>query len=74
MVGRLEILTPQVEQKVETLLAQLASQVPAERDAAMAGITQFGRFAEPALQRVCKLSDDPEIKARAKELLIKLQK
>ncbi len=74
MVGRLETLTPQIEKSVETLLVQLASPMPAERDAAMASIAKFGRFAEPALQRVCKLSDDPEIKARAKELLIKLQK
>jgi len=74
MVGRLETLTPQIEQKIETLLVQLASPMPAERDAAMASIARFGRFAEPALQRVCKISDDPEIKARAKELLTKLQK
>ena len=74
MVGRLEILTPQVEKSIENLLIQLASPMPTERDAAMASITRFGRFAEPALQRVAKLSDDPEIKARAKELLIKLQK
>jgi len=74
MVGRLEVLTPQVEKSIETLLIQLASPMPAERDAAMASITRFGRFAEPALQRVSKLSDDPEIKARARELLTKLQK
>jgi hypothetical protein len=48
--------------------------MPKERDDAMAGIIKFGRFAEPALQRVAKISDDPEVKARAKELLIKLQK
>lgn len=74
MVGRLEILTPQVEKNIENLLIQLASPMPAERDAAMASIAKFGRFAEPALQRVSRLSDDPEIKARAKELLLKLQK
>ncbi|HEV8604736.1 MAG TPA: hypothetical protein VGQ99_05190, partial [Tepidisphaeraceae bacterium] len=74
MVGRLEVLTPQVEKSVENLLIQLASPMPKERDDAMAGIIKFGRFAEPALQRVAKISDDPEVKARAKELLIKLQK
>ena len=74
MVGRLETLTPQIEKSIENLLAQLASPMPTQRDAAMASIAKFGRFAEPALQRVSKLSDDPEIKARAKDLLIKLQK
>ena len=74
MVGRLETLTPQIEKNIENLVVQLASPMPAQRDAAMAAIVKFGRFAEPALQRVCKISDDPEIKARAKELLIKLQK
>jgi hypothetical protein len=74
MVGRLEILTPQVERNIEDLLIKLASPTPAERDQAMAAITRFGRFAEPALQRVSKLSDSPEIKARARELLAKLQK
>jgi hypothetical protein len=74
MVGRLEVLTPQVEKSVENLLIQLASPMPNEREEAMAGIGKFGRFAEPALQRVAKISDDPEVKARAKELLTKLQK
>ena len=74
MVGRLEILTPQVEKNIENLLVQLASPMPAERDAAMKSIERFGRFAESALQRVARVSDDPEIKARAKELLVKLQK
>src|SRR5436853_258232 len=36
MVGRLETLTPQIEQKIENLLVQLASPMPAQRDAAMA--------------------------------------
>jgi hypothetical protein len=74
MVGRLEILTPQVEKNIEKLVVQLASPTQADRDAAMRSISKFGRFAEPALQRVAKLSDDPEIAARAKELLAKLQK
>jgi hypothetical protein len=74
MVGRLEILTPQVEKNIERLVVQLASPAQAERDSAMRAISKFGRFAEPALQRVAKVSDDPEIAARAKELLAKLQK
>jgi len=74
MVGRLEILTPAVEKQIEGLLVQLASPMPGERDAAMAAIGNFGRFAEPALQRVLKTSDDPEVKIRARELLTKLQK
>jgi hypothetical protein len=74
MVGRLEILTPQVERNIAKLVAELGSPTQGERDAATRAISRFGRFAEPALQRVAKVSDDPEIKARAKELLAKLQK
>jgi hypothetical protein len=69
MVGRLEALTPEQEQRIESLVGKLGAADPAVRDATAAEIKQLGRFAEPALNRVSKLSDDPETQANARNLL-----
>jgi hypothetical protein len=68
MIGRLEALTPEQERKVAGLVAQLGASDPVIRENAAGEIRRLGRFAEPALARVTKLSDDPEIQARAKTL------
>ena len=69
MIGRLETLTPEQENRIESLVSKLGSPDPAVRDATAAEIKQLGRFAEPALNRVAKLSDDAEIQAKARNLL-----
>ena len=69
MIGRLETLTPEQESRIEHLVSQLGSEDPAVRDATGAEINRLGRFAEPALTRVAKLSEDAETQAKAKSLL-----
>ena len=68
MIGRLEALTPEQERTVAGLVAQLGATDPILRESAAREIRRLGRFAEPALARVAKLSDDPEIQTRAKSL------
>ena len=43
-------------------------------DKASQELAKLGRFAEPALDRVIKTSDDPEIRTRARELVVKMRK
>jgi hypothetical protein len=69
MVGRLEALTPEQELRIESLVGKLGAADPVVRDATAAEIKQLGRFAEPALNRVSKLSEDPETQANARNLL-----
>ena len=73
MVGRLELLTPEREARIEELVVKLASPDGIVRDTAMKDITALGRFAEPAVQRVSRTTQDPEIRSRSRELLKKLQ-
>jgi hypothetical protein len=69
MVGRLETLTPEQEHRIEALVSQLGAADPVIRDQTSAEIKKLGRFAEPALTRIAKLSDDPETQAHARTLL-----
>jgi hypothetical protein len=73
MVGRLELLTPAQEARIEKLIGQLGAPGPAEREDATRQLAGLGRFAEPSLQRVLKTSQDPETRARAKELVGKMK-
>jgi hypothetical protein len=68
MVGRLETLPPEREREIESLVSRLGAADPGARDRAAAEIRKLGRFAEPALARVAEVSDEPEIRIRAKSL------
>lgn len=72
MIGRLETLTPEQEGKIEALVARLGAAHPQTREQTASEIRKLGRFAEPALNRICKLTDDPEVQANAKKLLKEL--
>ena len=74
MVGRLESLTPEQESQITSLIIRMGSPTASERDQASQELMRLGRFAEPALNRVIKTSDDPEIRARARELVAKMRK
>jgi len=68
LVGRMELLTPETERRIEELAAKLAAS-PEERQAALAALAHFGRFAEPALRRAISGSSDAELRRQAAELL-----
>jgi hypothetical protein len=60
MVGRLEIMTAQREQQIAQQLAE--NETP-----------DLGRFAEPALRRIIRVTQDAQVKARAQATLAKLK-
>jgi hypothetical protein len=69
MVGRVEVLTPEGEQRLEKTVAELGSQDERERGAAEAALAKFGRLREPVLRRVMALTRQPEVRARAETLI-----
>jgi hypothetical protein len=69
MVGRAELMTPEMEQALARNVGDLASADFDTREKANAAIRKMGRFAEPALKRVLEISKEQEVVARAKKLL-----
>ena len=52
MVGRLELLSPEREQRAESAVRDLASGDPARRLEAFAYLREQGRYVEPIVRRV----------------------
>lgn len=50
MVGRVEILTPEMQREVLAQVPKLESGRKVDRDAALAALRRWGRFAEPVLE------------------------
>ncbi|HYE17721.1 MAG TPA: hypothetical protein VEA69_04715, partial [Tepidisphaeraceae bacterium] len=69
MIGRLEVLTPEQEKRVEKVALNLGAGDPAARRAAADELRAMGRFAEPALARVAQVGSNPEAQSAAKALL-----
>jgi len=69
MIGRLEIMTPEQEARLNAFVSQLGDANPTVRQRASDGIHEMGRFAEPALTRVVATTTDPEALSRAQGLL-----
>jgi hypothetical protein len=69
MVGRVEILTPERERQIEKYISQLGSVDFRSRQGASDGLAHLGRIGEPALRRVSKTTHDPEVRARAAQLI-----
>lgn len=75
MVGRLEIMTPDREQKLEGLLKSQAKLQPEQIDPKSelgVELAALGRFAEPALSRIVSSSKEPEVKRVAEQLIERL--
>jgi hypothetical protein len=73
MVGRVEVLTPQRERQIETFISQLGSADFHVRDEGTLGLSHLGRIGEPALRRVAKTTQDPEVRARVAQLIQKFE-
>jgi hypothetical protein len=65
LVGRTEILTPELERNILDLVEK-----PAGSDVEMQ-LKKFGRFAEPVVRRVYYTTADPAVKQRAAQLMVK---
>jgi hypothetical protein len=69
MIGRVEVLTPCTERRIEQAVADLDAKDPLIRRMAQAELDQLGRLREPVLRRLTSLTTVPEIRSRAEALI-----
>lgn len=69
LVGRAEVITPELEADVLAAVAKLGAEEFAERDAAQKTLAKHGRFARPILETALRKTHDAEVTARIRELL-----
>jgi hypothetical protein len=69
MVGRVEVLTPQMERQIESYISRLGDKQFNVRHAASDELARLGRITEPVLRRVAAKTTDPEVRARARALI-----
>lgn len=69
MVGRLEVLTPDREERAEAAVRGLASSDPSTRSAAFEVLCAEGRYVEPIVRRVMRTTRDDEVRRLCTRLL-----
>jgi hypothetical protein len=69
MVGRVEVLTPAKEARIEKAVADLGRRDPTARKAAEAELAHLGRLQEPILHRIATVAHDSQVRERAGELI-----
>jgi hypothetical protein len=69
LVGRTEVITPEMEKSVRKQVSELSNASPQVRDAAAAAIRKYGRFSEPILKSILEDETDPTVRARIRKLL-----
>ncbi|MDX6695687.1 MAG: hypothetical protein QOF02_3290 [Blastocatellia bacterium] len=69
LVGRAEVITPEMEKAVQQQIGLLKDASPEAREAAMQAIRKHGRFAEPILKRVLETERDATTRARIRKLI-----
>jgi len=69
LVGRTEVITPELEKSVKEQVRLLNDPSPKVRSEAAASIKQYGRFSEPILKQIMDDENDPALRARIKRLI-----
>jgi hypothetical protein len=69
LVGRTEVITPEMEKSVKAQVSLLNDPSPKVRVDAAASIKKYGRFSEPILKRIMEDESDPALRARIKRLI-----
>lgn len=69
LVGRTEVITPEMEKAVQQRVSQLGDPSPQVRASAMQAIRQYGRFSEPILKRILETEKDNVIRGRIRQLI-----
>ena len=69
MVGRAEVITPELENRLRQHLTQAKTGDMAARTQALAELKKLGRFAQPAVQRVTRNPSDTQFNQFAWTLL-----
>ncbi len=71
LVGRAEVITPELEADVVASVAKLGAEKVEDREAARKALAARGRFARPILEKALAKTRDVEVSARIRELLSK---
>jgi hypothetical protein len=69
LVGRAEVITPEMEKTVQKQVSMLANPWPAVREEAMLAIRKYGRFSEPILKRLLENERNELQRKRIKEVI-----
>src|SRR5262245_9683005 len=69
LVGRTEVITPDMEKGVRAKVNLLSSSSPEVRDEARRAILKYGRFSEPILKRMIEDEKDTAVRARLQQLI-----
>jgi hypothetical protein len=69
LVGRTEMITPEMERDVSSQLPKLSDPAIAVRDQARKQINRYGRFIESILAQISSHSTDPQIRSAAQRLM-----
>lgn len=69
LVGRAEVITPEMERSVQQQVSQLSDPSPQVREQAMQEIRKYGRFSEPILKRLLTTEKDANVRARIEQLI-----
>src|SRR5262252_1939791 len=70
LVGRTEIITPEMEKSVKAEVSRLSDRSPQVRAEALADIKKYGRFSEPILTRIMEDERNPAVLAALKSLMV----
>jgi hypothetical protein len=69
LVGRTEVITPEMEKSVKEQVRLLSDSSPKVRAETAAAIQKYGRFSEPILKRIIEDEKDATVRARIKRLI-----
>jgi hypothetical protein len=69
IVGRAEVITPQMEKSVQQQISLLRDANPEVREKAMQEIRKYGRFSEPILKRLLEQEKDTRVRSLIKTLI-----
>ena len=69
LVGRMELITPEMEQAIMEQVTRLGSSSSAVQGAAMQMLREHGRFAEPILKGVLETTTDAQLRARLTQVI-----
>lgn len=69
LVGRTEVITPEMEKSVQTQVRMLGDPSPGVREAARQSIRKYGRFSEPILKRILEHEADQVMRERIRGLI-----
>jgi hypothetical protein len=70
MVGRLELLSAERERLAEDAVRDLGAPDPAKREQAFRFLHEQGRYAEPIIRRVVKVTKDENVRTLCRRLLL----